>query len=137
MIGKSLNQRHTLSPLAPERAGAIITEMLETQARSIVELRARDEQMIACLVVRADQPTVRLCRALGFDVKRGGTAAFGLLGPDAATLFAKHAPLAEQQIEWLGTPCGPRETKVLLLAGGIALVSLETKDGTVTVSVAV
>lgn len=137
MIGRSLNQRHTLSALSPERAGAVIEEMLATHARPIVELRAQDEQMIACVVVRADQPTVRLCRALGFDVKRSGTAVFGLLGPDAAQLFEKHAPLKAAQVEWLGTPCGPRETKVLLLAGGIALVSLETNEGEVTVRVAV
>jgi hypothetical protein len=87
--------------------------------------------MIACLVVRADKLALRLCRDLGFDMRPGGTAVFGLLGPDAARLFPR---LAEQQRKWLETPCRPRETKVLLVAGGVALLSLETSEGKVEIT---
>jgi hypothetical protein len=130
MIGKSLSERHTLGPLPAERAVALLTEALKTQAALLVEVRAQDARMIACLVVRADAPSIRLCRALGFDVKRGGTGVFGLLGDDAARLLAD---LPEADREWLATPCGPRETKVFLLAGGTALLSLETNDGKVVI----
>lgn len=131
MIGKSLNERYTVGALAPERASAVLNEMLASQATHLVQVRARDERMIACLVVRADQASVRLCRSLGFEVKRGGTGVFGLLGEDAAGLFPQ---LAEHQRAWLDTPCGPRETKVLLLAGGIALLSLHTNEGKVAIT---
>jgi len=130
MIGKSLSERHTLGPLSPERAVAVLTEALASQAALLVEVRAQDARMIACLVVRADPASMRLCRALGFRVKRGGTGVFGLLGDDAAQLLAD---LPDSDREWLATPCGPRETKVFLVAGGTALLSLETNDGKVVI----
>ena len=87
--------------------------------------------MIACLVVSADKPTVRLCGTLGFSVKPGGTGVFGLAGVDAARLFGELSP---DQRTWLEAPCGARETKVLLVAGGTALLSLETSEGKVAIT---
>jgi hypothetical protein len=110
-----------------------MTQMLASQAAHLVQVRAQDPRMIAVLVVRADPPSVRLCRELGFDVKKGGTGVFGLLGVDAARLFPQLPP---HQQTWLETPCGPRETKVLLVAGGTALVSIETSEGKVVVTAA-
>jgi hypothetical protein len=130
MIGKSLRERHTLGPLPSERAVALLTDALRTHAALLVEVRAQDPRMIACLVVRADAPSIRLCRDLGFAVKRGGSGVFGLLGDDAAQLLAQ---LTESEREWLATPCGPRETKVFLVAGGTALLSLETEGGKVVI----
>src|SRR4029078_13022579 len=122
MIGKSLRERHALGALAPDRAVAALNEVLPSEAEHLVQVRVQDARMIACLVVRADAPTVRLCRTLGFSVKLGGTGVFGLLGADAARLFA-HLPA--HQRTWLETLCGSRETKVLLLAGGTACLSLD------------
>jgi len=81
--------------------------------------------MVACVFVRADDVALRLCRQLGLRMKRGATAVFGLLGPDAARLFDS---LDEHQRAWLAVPCGPRETKVLLVARGLAVLSIETAD---------
>ena len=132
MIGRSLRERHGLGALAPDRAVAILNEALAAQAEHLVQVRVQDARMIACLVVRADQATLRLCRTLGFDVKSGGSGVFGLLGTDAARLFAH---LSGPERAWLEVPCGPRETKVLLMsAGGSALLSLVTNDGNVTVT---
>lgn len=131
MIGKSLRERHALGALEGERAVALLTEMLATQAAHLIQVRAQDPAMIACLVVRADEGSIRLCRTLGFEVKPGGTGVFGLLGSDATRLFGAFAP---DQRAWLATPCGPRETKVLLVAEGTALLSLETNDGKVVVT---
>ncbi len=131
MIGKSLSERHTLGPLAPDRAVALLTEALASQAALLVEVRAQDARMIACLVVRANGASIRLCRMLGFDVRRGGTGVFGLLGEDAAQVLVD---VSESGRGWLATPCGPRETKVFLVAGGTALLSLETNDGKVVIT---
>ena len=87
--------------------------------------------MIACLVVQADKVALRFCRELGFDMRPGGTGVFGLLGADAARLFPR---LPESQRTWLEAPCAARETKVLLVAGGIALLSLAIQDGKVAIS---
>ncbi len=135
MIGKSLRERYELGSLSDDRAIATMKAMVASHAKLLVEVRAQDERMIACLVVRADKPAVRLCEKLGFQLKRGGTAVFGLLGTDAARLFEER--FAGARRTWLETPCGPRETKVLLIAdGGIALLSIETKDGAVTITTA-
>ena len=131
MIGKSLRERYALGPLPVERAVAVLKEVLPVQAPHLVEVRARGPQMIACLVVRADKPTVRLCRTLGVAVKAGGTGVFGLEGGDAARLFGE---LSLAQRAWLEAPCGQRETKVLLVASGTALLSLETSDGKVVIT---
>lgn len=132
MIGKSLRARFELGPLSEDRAVAVMKAMLASHAKPIVEIRARDERMIACVVVRADKLAVRLCEKLGLEIGRGGTAVFGLLGADAARLFED---LSAERRAWLAAPCGPRTTKVLLVAeGGIALVAIETKDGQVTIT---
>jgi hypothetical protein len=132
MIGKSLNERYTVGHLQAARAARIMNDVLAAQAHHLVAVRAEDARMIACLVVRADPASVRLCRDLGFAVKRGATGVFGLLGDDAAGLFPQ---LSEAQRDWLSAGCGPRETKVLLIAGGTALVSLETSAGKVAMTV--
>ena len=126
MIGRPLREKNALAPLAPERAVTILNERLGLDAKALVEVRALDARMIACLVVRADQVAVRLCRALGLRMTLGATGVLGLLGTDAARFFAK---LPVHKRSWLETPCGPRETKVLLVAGGIALLSIEARDG--------
>src|SRR4051812_44839449 len=109
----SKDETYSLRPLAQERAVAILTESLATQAKHLVAVRAQGREMIACLVARANLASVRVCRSLGIDIPRGATGVFGLVGADAARLFA-HLP-AEQR-SWLETPCAPRETKVLLIA---------------------
>jgi hypothetical protein len=131
MIGKSLRQRNTLSALSAERAVAVLTEVLPAQARHLVQVRAEDERMIACVFVAADKPSVRLCKELGFYLKLGSTAVFGLLGEDAARVLPE---LEVSRRAWLEAPCGPRETKVFLVAGGTAFLSIETNDGKVTVT---
>jgi hypothetical protein len=130
MIGKSLKERNELGPLPEAKAVAALKEMLASHARLIVDVRAKDPRMVACLVVRADKLALRLCREIGFEVKPGGTAVFGLLGDDAARLFAQ---LTEGQRQCLASPCGARETRILLVADGIALLSLEAEDGRVAV----
>jgi hypothetical protein len=130
MIGKPLSERTGLGPLKPDRAVAILTENLQANAAALVQVRAQDPRMVACLVVRAGKAAVRLCLELGLAMRPGGTGVVGFMGSDAARLFPG---LTEAQKAWLKAPCGPRETKVLLLAGGIGLLSLETKAGQVVV----
>lgn len=130
MIGKSLSERVHLETLAPSVAIQTLTETLESHAKPIVEVRSQDARMIACFIVRADRVAIRICRSLGFEMKRGATAVFGLLGDDAARLFPH---LAEHHRAWLATPCTSRETKILLVAGGMALLSLETNAGNVVI----
>jgi hypothetical protein len=115
MIGKKLGERYALGRLSEDRAVAALEEMLPSQAKLLVEVRARDPRMIACLVVRADKLTLRLCRSLGFSMKPGGSGVFGLLGEDAARLFGD---LPVHQRAWLEAPSEVRETKVLLIAAG-------------------
>jgi hypothetical protein len=133
MIGKPLSQRYAidLHPLPADRAVAIVRERLAEDGAALVQVRANDARMIACLFVRADQTAVRLCRELGLEMTLGKTGVVGLLGTDAARLFSD---LADHRRAWLETPCGPRETKVLLVAGGIAMLSIETNDGKVVVT---
>lgn len=134
MIGKSLNERYGIlrGVLPAEDAVSILREVLEAQAEHLVRVRAEDARMIACLIVRADEPSVRLCKTLGFWMKPGGTGVFGLLGTEAVRTFPELSP---PQRTWLETPCRARETKVLLLAAsGLALLSLETTDGNVTIT---
>lgn len=131
MIGKSLSERYTLGALAPDDAVTLLKEQLGAQGKNLVEVRARDARMIACLVARADEASVRFCRSLGFRLSRGGTGVFGLLGTDAARFFGD---LSERQRTWLETPCGARETKVVLVSdGGRALLSIDTSDGKVAI----
>jgi hypothetical protein len=124
-IGKSLNEGYR-GGLVPERAVRLMEELLASQAEPLVQVRAQGPSMIACLVVRADPTTVRLCQSLGFEIARGGTGVFGVHGTDAVNLFPS---FSEEQRTWLSAGCAPRETKVVLIAGGIALVSIDTTDG--------
>ncbi len=131
MIGKSLSERYTLGMLAPDQAVSLMEGLLASHGKPLVEVRARDPRMVACLVARADDASVRFCRTLGFRLSRGGTGVFGLVGTDAARVFAD---LPEQQRTWLETPCGPRETKVVLVTDGKrALLSIDTSEGKVSI----
>ncbi len=127
MIGKSLNDRYVLGAITEERAVTMLHEVLGAQAAHLVEVRAQDPRMIAVLFVRADKLTVRVCKDLGIEIEPGATGVIGLLGEDAARLFPD---LPEHERAWLRVPCAARETKVLLVAGGRALLSIET-SGTV------
>ena len=131
MIGKSLHERNMLTALPAERAVAALTAALPPLARSLVQVRAKDERMIACVFVAADKPTVRLCKELGFHLKSGATGVFGLLGEDAVRVLPD---LDDARRAWLEAPCGTRETKVFLVAGGTAFLSIETREGKVTVT---
>jgi hypothetical protein len=131
MIGKSLSERYTLAPLSEADAVLALNEAFATQAENIVQVRVQGPEMIACLVVRADEASVRACSKLGFDIAPGGTVVFGLAGRDAARLFDE---LAAHQRAWLEDPCVSFETKVLLMANGIALLSIETREGKVAIS---
>lgn len=138
MIGKSLSQRHTLAPLKEEFAIAAMQDVIAKLAEPIVEVRSRDARMVACVVVRADEPAVRLCKALGFRITAGATMVFGLLGTDAARVLGEGgriAGLTDARKAWLAEPSGPRETKVVLFAGGVAFGSVDADAGEVTVSV--
>lgn len=133
MIGRPLSQRYgiALQPLAGDEAAAIVRERLAEDGAALVQVRARDARMIACLFVRADATAVQLCHELGLEMKLGGSGVLGVLGSDAARLFARLAPARRA---WLETPCGERETKILLIARGIAMLSIDVHDGKVTVT---
>jgi hypothetical protein len=132
MIGKSLRARYELVDLSAPRAKSLLNEALRTLAKDVVAVRARGEHMVACVVVSADRVTLRACLALGLEIKEGKSGVFGLSGDDFATLFPELSP---SRLEWLAAPAGPRETKVFLLAGGLALLSLTIEGGKVTVDV--
>jgi hypothetical protein len=136
MIGKTLSQRHAPGPLAPERATEVMREALATQAENLVRVRAQGAEMVAFLVVRADAASLRVGRALGFELKRGGTVVFGLRGADAARLLAGSTDVTDAQRAWLEAPSGPRETKVYVMAEGTALVTLEIAGGATQIRVA-
>lgn len=132
MIGKSLQERHGLAVLDGERAVALLHPILASHGKPIVEVRAKDPRMVACVVADADEASVRLCRRLGFELRPGGTGVFGLLGDDAVRIFSG---LSEERASWVSTPSGARETKVVLIAeGGVAFVSIEADGGKVTVT---
>ncbi len=131
MIGKSRNDRFVLGSIPEERAVAILREVLGAQAAHLVEVRAQDPRMIGVLFVRADKLTVRVCKELGLAIEPGATGVLGLLGEDAVRLFPD---LPEHERAWLRVPCGTRETKVLLIAGGRALLSIETNGAAVTIT---
>ena len=131
MIGQSLNDRFVLGPIPEARAVAVLREVLPAQSGHLVSVRAQDARMIGVLFVRADKLTVRLCKELGLAIEPGATGVLGLLGEDAARLFPD---LPEHERAWLRVACGPRETKVLLVASGRALLSIEASGGKVTIT---
>ncbi|MBS2014552.1 MAG: hypothetical protein JST00_16820 [Deltaproteobacteria bacterium] len=131
MIGRSLNERFVLGLVPGPRAIALLEEAMATQSRRIVDIRAQGATMIAVLFVNADRQAVKLCRELGMSLAKGATAVMGLEGEDAARLFPS---LPEAERSWLREPCGARETKVLLISGGRAPLSLTIADGKVTVT---
>jgi len=133
MIGKPLSERYgiELRSLDGPQAVAILRERLAVDGPALIQVRARDARMVACLFVHADATAVRLCRELGLELAPGGSGVVGLLGVDAARLISQ---LAESRRAWLERPAGPRETKVLLIAGGIAMLSITTTDGKVDVA---
>ena len=122
---------YALGRLDDARAVRSLTDALPTMGKDIIEVRARGRQMIACLVVRANLGGVRLCRSIGLEVRRGATCVFGLSGEDAARVFT---PLSPRERAWLDAPSAPRETKVLLIAGGLSLLSVLARDGRVQIS---
>lgn len=130
MIGQSLNDRFVLGHLPEDRAISVLREIMPAQAAHLVAVRAQDARMIAILFVRADKLTVRICKELGLTLEPGATGVMGLLGEDAARLFPD---LPEHERAWLRVPCGARETKVLLVAGGRAMLSLATSGDEVTI----
>lgn len=132
MIGRSLQERHGLAALDSERAVALLRPILESHGKPIVEVRAKDPRMIACVVADADEASVRLCRRLGFELRPGGVGVVGILGDDAVRLFPV---LAGERAAWATTPSAARETKVILVAeGGTAFLSVEADGGRVTVT---
>jgi len=131
MIGRSLNERFGPRPLSRERGVALVEERLAKDGAAIVQVRAQDPRMVACLIVRADRAAVRLCRELGLAMEPGGEGVVGLLGADVARIFTRLGP---SQVAWLGVPCGARETKVLLMSGGVSLYSVDATDGKVVVT---
>ncbi len=133
MIGKTLSERMGCASLSPADAAEIVQRALADHAANVVHVRTQGPSMIACLVAQADRASVQLCRSIGFDVKHGATAVFGLQGHDASRVFSG---LAAHDKAWLETPCMVHETKVLLVArGAMALVSLKTRGGEVSVTV--
>lgn len=133
MIGKPLSERFALGLVPGPRAIALLEEAMATQSRHLVEIRARGATMIAVLFVNADRQAVKVCRDLGMSLEMGATAAMGLEGDDVARLFPT---LPEAERAWLREPCAARETKVLLISGGRALLSVTIADGKATASVA-
>lgn len=133
MIGRTLAQRYGQSLFIREdRAVFVVKQALARHAKPLVEVRAHDAAMVACLVLQADAHEIKRCADLGFAVDKGGSGVFGLMGKDVAEVFPEFPPHHKR---WLALPCGPRETKVLLLTeGGTALLSIETVQGDVTVT---
>jgi hypothetical protein len=131
MIGKSLNERFVLGLIHEERAVALLREVMPAQAAHLVEVRKQDPRMIAVLFVHADKQTVRVCKDLGLAIEPGATGVLGLLGDDAARLFPT---LPDDERAWLQVPSSARETKVLLIAGGRALLSITTGGDQVTIT---
>ena len=119
MIGKPLSERYgvELRPLASERAVAILRERLGVDGAALVQVRARDAKMIACLFVDADEAAVRLCRLLGLELTLGDGGGRLPWGIDAARLFGVARPSHLESGSWLESTVRPRARigKVLLV----------------------
>lgn len=129
MIGKSLRERMSFGPLSTAETERLCKEVVASHARAIVEIRAKSPRMIVCAVVRAEGLTLRVCKSLGFDMKRGASAVFGVLGADVPAAFPE---LGLERHAWLAVPNDDRETKMLVLSGGFALVALRIEGPTVS-----
>lgn len=126
-IGKSLSERFgAMKSLSAEVATRTLEKVIGERGKDVVAVRAQGPDMIACVVVDADDAAVRLCRSIGLEVTRGGTAVFGLRGTDCAAVLPPHSA---SQRSWLEAPCGARETKVVLVAGGLGFLTIEAEGG--------
>lgn len=128
MIGKGLHDRHDLPALDGVLARQRMEEAMVQLGKAIVEVRSRDPEMVACVVLRADDAAVRLCKKLGLRIKPSGSAVFGLLGKDAGAVLGTRARARK---EWLATPSSAKETKAVLVAGGIAFFTIVVEGGRV------
>jgi hypothetical protein len=126
MIGKPLSERLAVAALDDGRAVAALEGLLASQGAPLVEVRSKGPGMVACLVANADQAAARLCKSLGFRIRRGATCVFGLAGADAARLFPLLGP---EQRAFLEAPARARETKIVLVAGGLAVLSVDIEAG--------
>ncbi|MBL9113250.1 MAG: hypothetical protein JNM74_28450, partial [Myxococcales bacterium] len=79
MIGKPLSARLSFGPLSSDDATRLAREALASHAAPIVEVRRRGQGMVVVCVLRADGLTLRVCKNLGFDLRRGSSAVFGVL----------------------------------------------------------
>lgn len=131
VIGKPLSARLSFGPLSSDDATRLAREVLRTHAAPIVEVRRKGAGMVVVCVLRADGLTLRVCKNLGFDLRRGSSAVFGVLGEEAARAFPE---LGEARLGWLAEPSGPRQTKLLVLSGGFALVAVEAEGSAVSVT---
>ncbi len=123
MIGKPLSQRQgVLTMLSAEEATAALAAALKAQGRHIVEVRA--QQMVAIVVLDAHPASQKLLEGIGLSLQSGSSAVFGLAGADAANTFA-----SLNHRGWFEAALGPRETKVVLVTTGLALVSIEIEGG--------
>jgi len=129
MIGKSLRERATFGPLSAAETERLCREVVASHPRAIVETRAKSPRMVVCAVVRATGLTLRVCKSLGFDIKKGASAVFGVLGEDVPAAFPE---LGAERHGWLAVPSEERETKMLVLSGGFALVALRIGSGGVS-----
>lgn len=128
MIGKSLGERYGLVSLAAEKATMLLGKALNSLGKPIIEVR--QQGLVACVVIEATKQAIQLCRHAGLEMKPGGSGVFGLSGSDAGSLIAALTP---EQRAWLVAAPGPRETKILLIANGYALVALDVEGTKVTV----
>ena len=129
MIGRSLSERHGVpSMLSASEATTALTAALPTHGQHLVEVRAQD--MIAVVVLDAHAGSQKLLEDIGLSLETGRSAVFGLAGVDAAKTFA-----SLNQRAWFEAPLGPRETRVVLVTTGLALVSIEVASGKTTMRV--
>lgn len=128
MIGKSLTERSSFGPLSLADTERLAKEIVASHARAIVETRAKSAKMVVCAVVRAEGLTLRVCKNLGFDLKRGASAVFGVRGDDVPSAFPELGP---DHHAWLAVPSVDRETKMIVLSGGYAVLGLKIEGGSV------
>lgn len=130
MIGRSLKERHGVLPLLPpDRAREALSSAMPKHGPDLVEVRKQG--LIAVMVLDAHDGSIRLLESIGLQIAPGGSAVFGLAGPDAAEMF----PSLNQRA-WFEAPLGPKETRVVLVTAGLALVSIDVEPGGAVIRVA-